>query len=139
MASISKTLRTTIIERANGLCEYCQTSQLIVLEMEIDHIQPESKGGLTTESNLCLACAGCNGFKSDAEEAIDPETRQKVPLFNPRTQNWPSHFGWSPDGTLLIGRTATGRATIERLLINRELVVKARERWVKAGWHPPKN
>src|SRR5688572_1736191 len=131
MASISRALRTTIIERANGLCEYCQTSQLIVLEMEIDHIQPESKGGLTIDSNLCLACAGCKGFKSDAEEAVDPQTHELIPLFNPRTQNWTSHFEWSADGTLLIGRTATGRATIERLLINRELVVKARERWVK--------
>ena len=92
MASISRALRTTIIERANGLCEYCQTSQLIVLEIEIDHIQPESKGGLTEESNICLACPDCNSFKNDAEEAIDPQTREIVALFNPRTQSWTSHF-----------------------------------------------
>lgn len=139
MASVSKALRTKVIRRARGLCEYCQTAQMIVLEMEVDHIQPESKGGPTIESNLCLACAGCNGFKSDAERAIDPQTRQIVSLFNPRTQNWASHFEWSPDGTHLIGLTPTGRATIERLRINRDMVVKARERWVKAGWHPPKS
>lgn len=138
MASISKALREKVIRRARGLCEYCQTAQMIVLEMEVDHIRPESKGGRSIERNLCLACAGCNGFKSAAEHSIDPQTHQMVPIFNPRTQNWDSHFEWSPDGTRLIGRTATGRATIARLRMNRELVVKARERWVKAGWHPPK-
>jgi hypothetical protein len=110
---------------------------MIILELEVDHIQPESRGGHTVESNLCLACAGCNGFKGDAEEAVDPQTKQIVSLFNPRTEIWDSHFEWSPDGTRLIGRTAIGRATIERLRINRELVVEARKRWVKAGWHPP--
>lgn len=38
--------------------EACQTQQVIVVSMEIDHIVPESAGGETTLANLCLACVG---------------------------------------------------------------------------------
>ena len=137
MAIISKTLRQQITRRARGLCEYCQTSQSIVIEMEIDHIIPESSGGSTAEENLCLACGSCNGFKGASQTALDPETKQIVPLFNPRAQIWSDHFRWSDSGTRLIGLTPSGRATINRLKINRAITVKARQRWVAAGWHPP--
>ena len=29
-------------------------------------------------------------------------------------------------------------ATVTRLQMNRSIVVQARQRWVQAGWHPPK-
>jgi len=137
MASIPRPLRELVMARANGLCEYCQTPRAIVIEMEIDHIIPESAGGQTVEYNLCLAGAGCNGFKHDALAAVDPETIQPVSLFNPRTQNWDEHFKWADGSTILLGLTPCGRATIAKLKINRERAVRARERWVKAGWHPP--
>ncbi len=35
------------------------------------------------------------------------------------------------------GLTATGRATIQRLKMNRPAVVGARKEWLEAGWHPP--
>lgn len=137
MAYISETLRRQVTERARGLCEYCQTQQAIVIEMEIDHIVPESAGGLTQLENLCLACAHCNSHKHDSQAATDPESGEIVALFNPRTQVWSDHFLWSEDSVLLIGLSPTGRATVERLKMNRDLVVRARERWVQAGWHPP--
>lgn len=138
MAFISKALRERVTERARGLCEYCQTAQSIVIEMEIDHIVPESASGETTEDNLCLACASCNSAKGSTQTSTDPQTSETVLLFNPRTQFWSDHFQWSTDGILLIGLTASGRATIARLKVNRDIIVKARQRWVKAGWHPPK-
>lgn len=137
MAAISPALRELVVQRARGLCEYCQTPMAIVIEMEIDHIQPESLGGETSPENSCLACISCNTRKHDAITGIDPETGHSVPLFNPRLQIWGEHFRWNDNGTLLIGLTPTGRATTSRLKINRDVVVKARERWVKAGWHPP--
>ncbi len=133
MARISAALRQQVIERARGRCEYCQTQQGIVVEMEIDHIVPISAGGETTLDNLCLSCVGCNGFKLDYQVAIDPETA----LFNPRTQSWSDHFHWSDDSLWVVGLTPIGRATITRLRMNRELVVNARRRWVRASWHPP--
>ncbi len=137
MAAISRSLRSFVTHRAHGLCEYCHTSQKIVIEMEVDHVVPVSAGGLTTEDNLCLACASCNNYKGAAQSAYDPETGEDAFLFNPRLQNWYEHFQWDAAGTQVIGITPVGRATIERLKINRKIAVEVRERWVKAGWHPP--
>jgi 5-methylcytosine-specific restriction endonuclease McrA len=135
---ISRKLRAQVFERAKGLCEYCQTAQALVLEIQIDHIVPQSAGGLTTENNLCLSCTSCNNAKHAYQTGIDPETGEHVPLFNPRLQAWHEHFAWVNNATVLNGLTPIGRATIERLKINRPLVMKARQRWVEAGWHPPK-
>ena len=47
MAPIPADLRQQVIERAGDRCEYCQAPLAIVVEMEIDHIVPESAGGPT--------------------------------------------------------------------------------------------
>jgi hypothetical protein len=137
MAYISETLRSHVISRAHGLCEYCQTAQIIVVTMEIDHIIPEIAGGQTVEANLCLTCRGCNSFKQDFQTDIDPETGETVSLYNPRTQIWHDHFRWSDDSLQIIGLTPVGRATISRLRMNREGIQASRRVWVQAGWHPP--
>lgn len=138
MARISAALRQKVTERAHGLCEYCQATQIIVVSLEVDHIIPESAGGATDLENLCLACRGCNGFKLDHQTGIHPETNQQLKLFNPRTQNWDGHFRWSDDGTRIVGLTDTGHATINRLQMNREEIIASRRLWVAAGWHLPK-
>lgn len=123
-------------QRANFLCEYCQTSQRITGQaMHVDHIDPD---GDDTLDNLCLACGNCNLSKARATSAPDPKSGAVVLLFNPRTQVWSEHFEWMPDGTRLNGLTPIGRATIERLKINQDRVVDARVLWVFSGVHPPK-
>lgn len=67
----------------------------------------------------------------------DPETGELMSLYNPRTQPWREHFGWSVDDSLIEGRTPVGRATIAALQLNRPMLVATRRRWVRAGWHPP--
>jgi hypothetical protein len=106
--------------------------------MQIDHLNPEARGGLTHEANLCLACILCNRSKRDYVTGIDPLSGNHATLFNPRTQHWKDHFQWDDSGTLMIGLTPVGRATIARLKINRAAAVTARQSWVKVGWHPPK-
>jgi hypothetical protein len=106
--------------------------------MEIDHLIPESLGGLTEEENLWLACSLCNDHKADRIAALDPETGEVTRLFNPRIQDWIEHFAWSETGERIIGRTATGRVTVIALNLNRPSLVRARQLWVIAGWHPPK-
>ncbi len=137
MAHIPEALRNYVVQRAHGLCEYCQTAQIIVVTMEIDHIVPEGADGLTIETNLCLTCRGCNSFKQDFQTSIDPEDGSRYPLFNPRTQLWHDHFRWREDGLYIIGLTSIGRATINRLRMNRDGIVASRRLWVQAGWHPP--
>jgi hypothetical protein len=138
MAYLSEVLRQQVFKRAGGRCEYCQTQQVIVVSMEIDHILPESAGGSSDLENLCLACIGCNAFKQDFQNGIDPETQTEVRLFNPRRDLWAQHFRWSEDGITLIGLSPEGRATIPRLKMNRVEVCESRRLWVSTGWHPPK-
>lgn len=69
--------------------------------------------------------------------SIDPGSGENVSLFNPRTQDWSDHFEWVDDGVQVLGKTPTGRATIERMKMNIERVVTSRQIWVKAGAHPP--
>ena len=105
--------------------------------MQIDHIIPQAAGGKTDLDNLCLACIGCNSYKLDFQLGIDSITGMEAPLFHPRHQQWTTHFHWSDDSLCLIGLTATGRATINRLRINRDQMIESRREWVGVGKHPP--
>ena len=138
MAYVPAELREQVEARAKLRCEYCHTQQAVVGYLEIDHIVPESVGGKTTLFNLCLACTRCNRFKSDFLAGIDPESGEEMPLFDPRGHTWSQHFQWNESGTALIGLTATGRATVARLQMNRSDIIRARRLWVSAGWHPPR-
>lgn len=135
---ISKALRQRVAEQAKHRCGYCLTPEFITgAPLEVDHIIPEASDGPTVEDNLWLACTLCNQHKANREKARDPETSDEVPLFDPRHQVWREHFAWSDDGTLVVGLTAIGRATVEALDLNRLKLVQARNLWVSAGWHPP--
>ncbi|MGH2410282.1 MAG: HNH endonuclease [Chloroflexota bacterium] len=138
MTYIAPALRQAVVERASGRCEYCGTAQAIVVEMEVDHIVPRAAGGVTDLANLCLTCVGCNGFKLAYQSGVDPDSGEEVALFHPRNQRWQEHFGWSADGTYVVGLTSIGRATVGRLCMNRERMVEARLLWAEAGWHPPR-
>lgn len=134
--SMAKVVR----QRANHRCEYCRASEWLTGQRHhIDHIIPRVHSGPTTLENLCLACAACNGSKQDKVEAADPESAELTPLFNPRTDKWHEHFAWSQDGLRVIGLTATGRATVQTLKMNRPLALSARAVWVSVQRHPPKD
>jgi hypothetical protein len=137
-AYIPVELRRQVRADAGGRCGYCHTPEaLIGMPLEFEHLYPEARGGATVRENLWLACTRCNDFKGDRTDAVDPQTGETVQLFNPRTQSWIEHFSWSPDGTLIIGLTPIGRATVVVLRLNNEFIVVARRFWVEAGWWPP--
>ena len=60
-------LREYIKKRDNFTCCNCGNSTHVEpnLLLEIDHIIPVSKGGLTSEENLQTLCWKCNRAKSD--------------------------------------------------------------------------
>lgn len=64
---MTKKLREYIKKRDNFTCCLCCNSTHIEpnLLLEIDHIIPIAKGGLTTETNLQTLCWKCNRSKSD--------------------------------------------------------------------------
>lgn len=135
---VARALREQIAAEARHRCGYCLTSSRITgTPMEIDHIVPESLGGLTVKENLWLACSMCNDHKGNRIAAQDPHTGDVVRLFDPRRQVWSEHFAWSPEGDQIVGETPTGRATVMAVRLNRVELVEARRGWVTAGWHPP--
>ncbi len=139
-SEISRALRQLVRARAKSRCEYCQTSEwLSGLPCEMDHIVPRAKEGPTTDKNLCLACASCNGHKGTRTSTVDPQSGEKASLFNPRQQHWHDHFTWSEDGTTIIGQTANGRATALVLKLNHPLIIVARSIWASVGLHPPED
>ena len=136
--SISEKVGRNVFTQAGDRCGYCLAPQHLVLGwLEIDHLIPRALGGSDDESNLRIACIFCNNYKNDQTEGIDVETSVLVPLFDPRHDQWVEHFVWSPDGVRVIGRTPTGRVTVECLRMNNSIAVRVRRSWVAAGWHPP--
>ncbi|HYG65487.1 MAG TPA: HNH endonuclease signature motif containing protein [Thermoanaerobaculia bacterium] len=139
-AYIPKALRDRVAAQAKHRCGYCLTpSRIVGALLEIEHLVPESLGGPTEEENLWLACSPCNGHKGNRIAAIDPLTEKNVPLFDPRRQLWVEHFAWTSSGERIVALTATGRATVTALRLNRPSLVLARREWVSVGWHPPKD
>jgi hypothetical protein len=137
-AYIPVELREEVVAAFPSWCCYCLTQPEITgVLLTIDHIIPEALGGATTRANLCLACWECNLFKGQQTAGLDPVSHHSVPLFNPHSQRWSEHFEWDETATLVIAKTPVGRATITALRLNRAHLVKARGRWVTAGWHPP--
>jgi hypothetical protein len=118
-------------------CGYCKTLEsLTVVTFEVEHIVPRSLGGLTKFENLCLACPGCNRFKSNSVHGWN-EDGLECPLFHPRKDVWLEHFDWSVNGTPIVGLTDIGHATIKLLRMNRAPLIEVRSLWVLLGKHPP--
>lgn len=135
---LSDALKTEVRARAKSLCEYCHTDETWqYVPFTIDHVVPVSLGGSSTSENLALACFHCNRRKGSTIQATDPQTRQDAVLFNPRTETWQDHFIWARDRLEIVPLTATGRATLRALDLNRERVKRIREADVAVGRHPP--
>jgi len=71
---ISTILRTEVVERAKGCCEYCLASAGDgAIDFTIDHIIAEKHGGSTKLENLCLSCYWCNNYKGSDLSSVDWE------------------------------------------------------------------
>jgi 5-methylcytosine-specific restriction endonuclease McrA len=128
--------RRLVAERARFRCEYCLTPAGITPSpVSAEHILPRSGGGAATPENLAFSCQGCNGHKAAKTAALDPATRKTVALFNPRRNNWNDHFGWTADGTTIEGQSATGRATVQALHLNRTGLQNLRRLMILADLH----
>lgn len=134
----SSAQRARVLERAKGCCEYCLSQEQYSPDsFAVEHIIPLSRGGANTLENLAFACQGCNNRKYTNTEAVDPVTQAIVLLYHPRQHNWNDHFAWSDDYSLILGLTPIGRATVEKLQLNRAGLVNLRRILAEAGEHPP--
>jgi hypothetical protein len=79
----------------------------------------------------------CNNHKYTKTRGIDLLSDHEVALFHPRQDVWGTHFGWGDGGLEIIGLTATGRATVQELQLNRRNLVNLRALLLLADLHPP--
>ena len=129
--------RKLIIQRAQRRCEYCKCPMDVSTQsFAFDHIDPVSAGGETDLDNLAFTCGGCNNHKHKKVSALDPISQITIPLYNPRQQDWHDHFSWNEDFSEVVGQTATGRATVEALKLNRLGVINIRKLLRLVGRHP---
>jgi hypothetical protein len=141
---ISEQDKLAVRKRAHYLCEYCHSSErLSPSRFTMEHIVPQSLDGSDSLENLALACRRCNERRYNIVETLDPQTKQMVPIFNPRKDVWKEHFVWVNSHTVIQGLTAIGRATCECLDLNdtrypeEDSIRATRRLWVKAKLHPP--
>lgn len=97
---------------------------------------PKVKGGTDHLHNLAFSCQQCNNHKYTAVEHSDPTNGRVVPLFNPRRESWAQHFAWDFSYTKIVGMTGSGRATVDRLNLNRDGVVNLRRLLFEKNLHP---
>jgi 5-methylcytosine-specific restriction endonuclease McrA len=136
---IPDAVKRIVATRANNICEYCRCLEdFSTQSFTVDHIKPKKVGGETIPENLAWSCFGCNAYKHTKTEGIDPETKQKISLFNPRQQSWHDYFKWTEDETEIIGKTPCGRATTLTLRLNRSGIVNLRTLLITVNLHPPK-
>lgn len=125
-------LRKLVIKRSGNRCEYCRLSQKgQEATFHVDHVTPVASGGETVAENLALACVSCSLKKGARQEYADPFSGELVSIFNPRTSDWDYHFEWN--NFRVKGKTATGRATIEMLNLNRTVIIAIRREEILAG------
>lgn len=139
--AVSALSRRVVRDRAQLRCEYCHADERWqFIRFTIDHILPQSVGGSDNVDNLALACRNCNERRGNRREGRDPETKQIVPIFNPRQDVWADHFAWDATRLRVAGRTPTGRATIELLDLNDDrhdgAILRIRQRDMSDGYHP---
>jgi len=119
-------VKAVVWERAAFQCEYCRLSQSSSTRMvfHIEHVIAKKHGGLSSLSNLALSCDHCNLHKGSDLTGIDPVTRKLTRLFNPRKDNWKTHFAII--GCRVRSATPIGRATIKVLKMNTQLRIDLR-------------
>jgi hypothetical protein len=138
MASITKKTRLFVAQRGHFCCEYCLSQAKYSPDyFSVEHIIPRVKKGTDDLFNLAFACLACNNHKYSHILAIDPVSGILTPLYNPRFDEWKEHFCWSDDFSILTGITPNGRATVDKLKLNRDSVINLRLVLAAIGKHPP--
>ncbi|WP_437551554.1 HNH endonuclease [Sorangium sp. So ce367] len=93
-------------------------------ELEIDHFYPLAAGGSDDIENLVYACTACNRFKGDYAPAHGAP--DSLRLLRPQRDDLGAHVEETVHGRL-IGLTPRGWFHIQRLHLNRPLLVERRQ------------
>lgn len=94
--SLSKKLRFEVFKRDSFTCQYCGKVAPNVI-LEVDHIEPVSKGGSNELLNLITSCYDCNRGKTNIElndDAVVSKQRQQLELLQERREQIQLMFNW---------------------------------------------
>jgi hypothetical protein len=97
--AISKKVRFEVFKRDGFKCQYCGACAPEAI-LEVDHINPISKGGDNDLMNLITSCKPCNAGKSDRELSDDSAIqKQRVMLdeLNDRREQLEMMLKWRED------------------------------------------
>ena len=78
-----KFTRHNIFERDKNTCQYCGV-KFDRNELNIDHVVPRQRGGLTTWTNVVCSCLSCNGRKANRS----PEEAGMRLIRKPKKPRW---------------------------------------------------
>ena len=88
---LSKKIRFEVFKRDGFCCQYCGNNPPLVV-LEVDHIQPKSKGGSDDIDNLVTSCFDCNRGKSNIELNILPQkTEEKALLIKEKEEQYAAY------------------------------------------------
>jgi hypothetical protein len=86
---LSKKLRFEVFKRDSFTCQYCGRKSPDVI-LQVDHIEPVSRGGDSSIINLITSCFDCNSGKSDrplsSNDLLDKQRAQLEQLNERREQ-----------------------------------------------------
>ena len=130
-------VRAFVRERAGRRFEHCRLHEedADFLALHVEHVIAKQHGGTDDPDILCFACAECNWAKGPNVAGL--LGGKLYPLFNPRKQQWNRHFRWKL--TMLVGKTMTGKVTVQVLSINAPSRVMLRENLLFEGRFPPED
>ena len=127
--------RDLVRQRAGDRCEYCHVPQKATpfIPFHVEHIiaKQHVDEGHADPLGLAYACDRCNAFKGPNLSSIDPDTGDKVDMFNHRIDAWSDHFMVS--GRRIVGLTPIDRATARLLNMNDSGRVELRLQWMDEG------
>jgi hypothetical protein len=117
--------RSAVRQRAGERCEYCRVPDRdSELPFHVEHIVANVHQRNDDPSNLAWACPRCNAHKGTNLTTLDPDTGERIDVFNPRTDAWNEHFRM--DDFVIVGTSATGRGTAALLRMNMPLEIEHR-------------
>ncbi|MDT6962932.1 HNH endonuclease [Cupriavidus sp. SZY C1] len=121
---LGKKLRFEVFKRDSFKCQYCGNCAPEIV-LEIDHIDPVSKGGEDDIMNLITSCRDCNAGKSDrllSDDSVVAKQRAQLEELNERREQLEMMLQWR-DGLKQI---------------DEDSLAKAESAWVASavGWRP---
>ena len=94
--SLSKKVRFEVFKRDNFTCQYCGGKAPQVV-LEVDHIEPVSKGGTNDILNLVTSCFDCNRGKSDrrlSDDSVITQQQEQLEEINERRLQLEMMLDW---------------------------------------------